>query len=74
MMREKIAINHHNKSKYIMKKLFLRGLIMIEAILVLTLSNTILIWYFHYQQEERNNLILETIKDHHFYYGRPEED
>ena len=47
---------------------------MIEAILVLTLSNTILIWYFHYQQEERNNLILETIKDYHFYYGRPEED
>ena len=47
---------------------------MIEAILVLTLSNTVLIWYFHYQQEKRNNLILETIKDHHFYYGRPEED
>ena len=47
---------------------------MIESILVLTLSNTILIWYFHYQQEERNNLILETVKDHRFYYGRPDED
>ena len=38
---------------------------MIEAILVLTLSNTILIWYFHYQQEERNNLILETVSYTH---------
>ena len=47
---------------------------MIEFILGMTLLNSILILYFHYQQQEVNKEILETVKDHHFYYGRPDED
>ncbi|GEM_PF-1602989 len=47
---------------------------MVEFILGMTLLNTILILYFHYQQQEANKEILKTVKDHHFYYGRPGED
>ena len=47
---------------------------MVEFILGMTLLNSILILCFHYQQQEVNKEILETVKDHHFYYGRPDED
>ncbi len=47
---------------------------MIEFILGMTLLNATLILYFHYQQKEMNREILETVKGHHFYYGRPDED
>ena len=47
---------------------------MIEFILGMTLLNIILILYFYYQQQEVNKEILETVKDHYFYYGRPDED
>lgn len=66
--------NIHNGLIFIQSLVFLGGLIMVEFILGMTLLNSILILYFHYQQEERNKEILETVKDHHFYYGRPDED
>ncbi len=47
---------------------------MIEFILGMTLLNTTLILYFHYQLKEMNREILETVKDHYFYYGRPDKD
>ena len=47
---------------------------MVEFILGMTLLNTILILYFHYQQQEVNKEILETVKGNHFYYGRSDED
>ena len=47
---------------------------MVEFILGMTLLNTILILYFHYQQQEVNKEILKTVKDHLFYYCRPDED
>ena len=47
---------------------------MVEFILGMTLLNSVLILYFHYQQQEVNKEILETVKGHHFYYGRPDED
>ena len=59
---------------FIQSGFFLGGLIMIEFILGMTLLNSILILCFHYQQQEVNKEILETVKGHHFYYGRPDED
>ena len=41
----------------------LRRIIMIETILGLTVLNTVLILYMY-----------RVIKNHHFYYGRPEQD
>tara|TARA_Y100000814_G_scaffold56614_1_gene35097 strand:+ start:414 stop:599 length:186 start_codon:yes stop_codon:yes gene_type:complete len=59
---------------FIQSGFFLGGLIMVEFILGMTLLNSVLILYFHYQQQEVNKEILETVKGHHFYYGRPDED
>ena len=59
---------------FIQSGFFLGGLIMVEFILGMTLLNSILILCFHYQQQEVNKEILETVKGHHFYYGRPDED
>ena len=47
---------------------------MVDFILGMPLLNYILILCFHYQQQEVNKEILETVKGHHFYYGRPDED
>ena len=68
-----LSKNIHNGLIFI-QSVFLGGLIMIEFVLGMTLLNTILILYFHYQQQEVNKEILKTVKDHHFYYGRPDED
>ena len=47
----------------VLKVYILGELIMTETILGLTVLNTVLILYMY-----------RVIKNHHFYYGRPEED
>ena len=45
------------------KGIYFRRIIMTETILGLTVLNTVLILYMY-----------RVIKNHHFYYGHPEED